>query len=224
MASFEQHVNTAVIITGISIAPLYSSSLVDLNQALTLLFFGMIGGVLPDMDLENSKPLQITSSILSLFVPLLAILILLESLSIIKMLVMWFLFAGILHFMIFKVLLNLTVHRGIIHSIPMGIFLSQILAISFFHLFHYPELFSILCGIFLFLGFIIHLLLDEFISLNVFGSKFKKSLGSAFKLYQKDNLLGSLFLYVAIIALYISYPFNLKYFFDIYQSLQNITL
>jgi len=224
MASFEQHVNTAVIITGISIAPLYSSSLIDLNQALALLLFGMIGGVLPDMDLENSKPLQITSSILSIFVPLLAILILLESLSIIKMLVMWFIFAGMLHFMIFKVLLNLTIHRGIIHSVPMGIFLSQALAISFFHFFHYPELFSILCGLFLFLGFVIHLLLDEFISLNVFGSTFKKSLGSAFKFYQKDNLLGSLFLYVAIITLYISYPFNLEYFSDIYQSLQNITL
>ena len=136
MASFEQHVNTAVIITGISIAPLYSSSLIDLNQALALLLFGMIGGVLPDMDLENSKPLQITSSILSIFVPLLAILILLESLSIIKMLVMWFIFAGMLHFMIFKVLLKLTIHRGIIHSVPMGIFLSQALAISFFHFFH----------------------------------------------------------------------------------------
>ena len=53
MASFAQHVNTAVVISGITIAPLYSSSLIDINQSLALLFFGMIGGILPDIDLET---------------------------------------------------------------------------------------------------------------------------------------------------------------------------
>jgi len=218
MASFAQHVNTAVVISGIAIAPLYGSSLIDINQALALLFFGLIGGILPDIDLENSKPIQITSSILSIFIPLLAILTLLESLSISKMLFIWFLSSIILHFIIFQILLNFTVHRGVIHSIPMGIVFAQILVIVFHQLLEFSDIFSLLCGLFLFMGFIIHLLLDEIVSLNAFGMSFKKSLGSALKIYDSNNILGSIFLYISIIVLAIYYPINYSHFVTIYNS------
>lgn len=222
MASFAQHVNTAVVISGIAIAPLYGSSLIDINQALALLFFGLIGGILPDIDLENSKPVQITSSILSIFIPLLAILTLLESLSISKMLFIWFLSALLLHFFIFKVLLNLTVHRGVIHSVPMGIVFAQILLIIFHEGLNFEALFSLLCGIFLFMGFIVHLLLDEIVSLNAFGMSFKKSLGSALKLYDSNNILGSIILYICIIIMAIGYPINSEHFVTIYTSFETL--
>jgi len=224
MASFAQHVNTAVVISGIAIAPLYSSNLVDINQALVLLFFGTLGGVLPDIDLENSKPIQITSSILSVFIPLLAILTLLESLSITKMLFIWFLSAMILHFIIFKIFFKFTVHRGIIHSIPMGFLFAQILIISFSQIFEFQNLFSLMCGMFLFMGFLIHLILDELISLNAFGISFKKSLGSALKIFDRNNFIGSIILYLSIIILQILYPLNLKDVITIFDSLKNINL
>ena len=224
MASFAQHVNTAVIISGIAIAPLYSSSLIDINQALTLLFFGLIGGILPDIDLENSKPIQITSSILSIFIPLLAILILLESLSISKMLLIWFVSAFILHFIIFKILLNMTIHRGIIHSVPMGILFGYSLTVIFQYLLHYDQLFSLLCGLFLLSGFLIHLILDEIISLNAFGMSFKRSLGTALKFYDKENLFGTVFLYLSIVILFVLYPINKDDLVSIFHSLQNINL
>jgi len=224
MASFAQHVNTAVVISGITIAPLYSSSLIDINQALALLFFGMIGGILPDIDLENSKPIQITSSILSIFIPLLAILTLLESLSISKMLFIWFLSAMLLHFLIFKILLHLTIHRGVIHSIPMGLLFAQIINILFYAVLEFEELFSLLCGIFLFLGFVIHLILDEIVSLNAFGMSFKKSLGSALKFYDKNNLIGSVVLYLSIIILQVIYPTNFEHLICIFTSFKNINL
>ena len=224
MASFAQHVNTAVVISGITIAPLYSSSLIDINQALALLFFGMIGGILPDIDLENSKPIQIASSILSIFIPLLAILTLLQSLSISKMLFIWFLAAMLLHFFIFKILLHFTIHRGVIHTIPMGIVFAHSLTIIFYNILKFDELFSLLCGLFLLIGFLIHLVLDEIVSLNAFGMSFKKSLGSAFKFYDKNNLIGSILLYLTIVILQIVYPLNIKYIIDIFNSFKNINL
>lgn len=222
MASFAQHVNTAVVISGITIASLYSSSIIDINQSFILLFFGIIGGILPDIDLETSKPIQITSSILSVFIPLLAILTLLESLSISKMLFIWFLTSITLHFFFFKILLKFTIHRGIIHSIPMGALFAQILNIALFEILHFEELFSLLCGFFLFLGFIIHLILDEIISLNAFGMSFKKSLGSALKLYDKNNFIGSVVLYLFIIILQILYPLNIHYIIEVLKSFKNI--
>jgi len=224
MASFAQHINSAVVISGIAIAPLYSSTLIDINQALALLFFGMIGGILPDIDLENSKPIQITSSILSIFIPLLAILTLLESLSISKMLFIWFLSAMLLHFILFKILLSFTIHRGVIHSIPMAIVFAQTLNIFFSQILHFEELFSLLCGFFLFSGFIIHLVLDEIVSLNAFGMSFKKSLGSALKLYDTSNPIGSIFLYITIIILQVLYPINIEHIIDISNSFKNIKL
>jgi len=224
VASFAQHVNTAVVISGITIAPLYSSSLIDINQSLALLFFGMIGGILPDIDLENSKPIQITSSILSIFIPLLAILTLLQSLSISKMLFIWFLSSVLLHFFIFKILLHFTIHRGVIHSIPMGLLFAHGITIVFYNMLGFEELFSLLCGLFLFIGFIIHLVLDEIVSLNAFGMSFKKSLGSALKFYDRNNLTGSVLLYISIIILQIIYPLNIEYIIDIFNSFKNINL
>ena len=224
MASFAQHVNTAVVISGIAIAPLYATSLVDINQSLALLFFGMLGGILPDIDLENSKPIQITSSILSIFIPLLAILTLLHSLSISKMLFIWFLSSILLHFFIFKILFLLTVHRGVIHSIPMGFLFSHLLVITFHNVLELPEMFSLLCGLFLFIGFLIHLILDEIVSLNAFGMSFKKSLGSALKVYDTNNHIGSIFIYTMIIILLVSYPLNVEYIISIFHSFENINL
>lgn len=224
MASFAQHVNVAVIISGIMIAPLYSSGFVDINQSLALLFFGMMGGILPDIDLENSKPIQITSSILSIFIPLLAILTLLQSLSISKMLFIWFLSSILLHFFLFKILLKLTIHRGVIHSVPMAIVFAQILNITFSQMFNFEDLFSLLCGLFLFIGFIIHLVLDEIVSLNAFGMSFKKSLGSALKFYDKNNLIGSAFLYICVVILQIMYPIDFEHLNSIFKSLENINL
>ena len=140
------------------------------------------------------------------------------------MLFIWFLSFILLYFVVFKILLKMTVHRGLIHSVPIGLLFSQCLSISLFHFLHFEELFSILCGIFLFFGFIIHLLLDELISLNAFGMSFKKSLGSAFKFYEKNNIIGSIFTYILIILLYVVYPINLEYFFEISKSFQNINL
>ena len=51
--------------------------------------------------------------------------------------------------------------------------------------------------------------MDEIISLNALGLSIKKSLGSALKLYDKNNPFGTLFLYAAIVTLSILYPMDL---------------
>ena len=58
MANFNTHLNTAVIITGLSSATLLSADHIDLNGALWLWFLGSIGGLLPDIDSDNSTSLD----------------------------------------------------------------------------------------------------------------------------------------------------------------------
>ena len=222
MASFEQHLNSAVVATGVAIAPLYSSNLIDMDQALGLLVFGIFGGVLPDIDSENSKPLQVCFKILSIFLPLVAILTLLDSLSISKMLAIWGVSSLLLHFIIFRLFINITSHRGIFHSIPMGLLYSLGIYFIFSKLLEFDMLYSMLCGIFLFLGYIVHLLLDELVSLNALGISIKKSFGTALKLYDKNNLIGTIVVYSLIIVFLFITPIQIDDVTKIVDSFHNI--
>lgn len=222
MASFEQHVNAAVVASGVAVVPLYSASIVDINQTVALFSLGILGGVLPDVDSDNSKPVQISFRILSIFLPLIAILTTLHTLSVTKILLMWVFYSLILHFVIFKLFLASTHHRGIFHSIPMGALMALLVVYLFQEILKFQTVFAILSGLFIFYGFFIHLLLDEIVSLNLLGKHMKKSLGSAMKLYDRNNLIGTSILYVAIAGLLFVLNLDITIFEKIFVSFQHL--
>ena len=224
MASFEQHLNGAVIATGVAIAPLHSASLINVEQSLIVLGLGVIGGVLPDLDSDNSKPIQIVFKIFSIFLPLLIILSIADNLSLLYLIGAWLASSLILNLTLFKLFLTLTTHRGIFHSIPMGIFLGQVTMYIFYKQLHYDIIFSTIAGGFLLFGFLIHLLLDELVSLNALGISIKKSFGTAFKLYDRKNMFGTIFLYIAIVTFFFFIPLKLDIFIDIFEIMRNIKL
>ena len=222
MASFEQHVNGAVIATGVVIAPLHAASLIDVEQSLIALALGLVGGILPDLDSDNSTPIQIVFKILSIFLPLLAILTFTNGLPLAHLMGIWLVSGFILHLTLFKFFLSLTTHRGVIHSIPMGIVLAQGTTYIFYYTLEYDIIFSTIAGGFLLFGFIVHLLLDEFVSLNLLGFNIKKSFGSALKFYDRDNILGTVFLYIAIGVLFYFTPIKIDVFVDIFEIMKNV--
>lgn len=224
MASFEQHVNGAVISSGVIIVPLHSASIIDSSQSLIVLGLGLIGGVLPDLDSDNSKPIQIVFKIISIFFPLIVILAIENELTLVYLVAYWLLSTLILRITLFQLFISLTTHRGVFHSIPMGIVFAQITMIIFYKLFEFDFLFSTIAGIFLFFGFIVHLLLDELVSLNALGVRIKKSFGTAFKFYDKNNLLGTVLLYIFIIGFFFFIPIKLDIFLDIFEVIKNIKL
>lgn len=222
MASFEQHVNGAVIGTGVMLTPVYSANIISINEALAILAFGTIGGVLPDLDSEKSKPIQISFKIISVILPFIAILFFSKEMSIVSILTTWFITSMILHFLFFRAFINLTVHRGIFHSIPMGLFIGQLTIVILHNIFSIDIIQSTLCGIFLFFGFIIHLILDELVSLNALGIHMKRSLGSALKVYDKKNLKGTLIVYVLIVLSFIIFPLEVDVLFDVLNELDTL--
>ena len=222
MASFEQHVNGAVVATGVAIVPLYSASLLDVHQSLIVLALGIVGGVLPDLDSDNSRPLQIVFKIFSIFLPLIILLSLFENAPLLKLIGYWFLASILLHLTVFKLFIMFTSHRGIFHSIPMGIVFGQITTYTFLNYLNYDLIFSTLAGIFVTFGFMVHLLLDELVSLNALGLRVKKSFGTAFKFYDRYNLFGTLILYIVIgVFLYIT-PINTDIFIQIFEIMKNV--
>jgi len=224
MASFEQHVNGAVIATGVMIVPLHSASTIDKTESLILLGLGLVGGVLPDLDSDNSKPIQIVFKIFSIFFPLIIILSLSEDLSLAYLIAYWLISILVLRLTLFQLFISFTTHRGIFHSIPMGVVFGQITTLVFYKTFGFDLVFSTIAGTFLFFGFIVHLLLDEFVSLNALGMKIKKSFGTAFKLYDKNNPLGTVLLYIFIFGFFFFIPLKMEIFLDIFEVIKNIKL
>jgi hypothetical protein len=222
MASFEQHLNTAVIVTGILIAPLHSADFITTQQAFIVLSLGLIGGILPDLDSDHSKPVKIVFKILSIFFPLLIIVSLAKNLPIFQIIIIWFVSGMILQQLFSQFFLKQTVHRGLFHTIPMGVLFAQLTLLLFFRVFQYDLKFSTIAAVFLFMGFMIHLLLDEFSSINALGLTIKKSFGTAFKLYARRNILGTLILYSMIIGLFMNMPIDNSIYPEILAIIKNI--
>jgi len=216
MASFKQHINISVIATGILIIPLHSSHILDTNQSIIALFMGLIGGMLPDIDLDYSTPTKLFFGLISIFLPF--IILLHIKLSPIYIMALWFASTVALKFIFFDTFTALTVHRGIFHTIPMAIFFALISNIISIEVFHLSHTFSLLIGFFIFWGFIIHLLLDEIYSIDFSGLKIKRSFGTALKLFDLKNKIGSIVLYLLVLGLLYLYPLDKTLILKIFHT------
>ncbi len=222
MASFQQHLNLSVITSGVIIVPLHNAGFLTPNEAVIALIFGVIGGVLPDLDLEYSKPSQRLFQILSIFSPMLIIIYFFKEIPVLYNIIIWFLLSFFFYFILRKTLGQLTVHRGIFHTIPMGILFAQITIFISKNILHQSDLFSNILAFFIFFGFMTHLILDEIFSINIYGIKMKKSFGTAFKLYAKNNIIGTIILYILILLIYKYIPINIDIYIHIFKIISKI--
>ncbi|MDQ7084826.1 MAG: metal-dependent hydrolase [Sulfurovum sp.] len=224
MASFQQHVNISVIASGVLVVPLHSAGLLSIYESLVMLILGVVGGMLPDLDLDHSKPSQIFFRILSIFVPLMILLQFSEEVPVIQMMILWVIFGLFLHFVLRKTLAQMTTHRGIFHTIPMGILFAQMALYTSQELLEQTVFVSSIVAFFIFFGFIIHLLLDEIYSVNFAGIQMKKSFGTALKIYDKNNLIGTAILYILILVFLQYAPIESDIFIEILSILKDIKL
>jgi hypothetical protein len=222
MANFNTHLNTAVIITGLSSAALLSAGHIDLNSALWLWFLGSIGGLLPDIDSDNSTSLD---TIFNLFA-LCAVLIVMHyitteliiQISFAELVVVPLLVYGFMKYIIRPIFEWITVHRGSCHSL-LFILLCALLTTQVTWQLNdqttmYSAIFAWLTGGFILLGGLIHLLLDEIYSVDLSNVEIKRSFGTALKIANFDNKLITLASVIAIAGLiYVAPP-----------SIQTITL
>ena len=196
MASFEQHVNVAVVASGLFIIPINLVGIFDTTSSIIALSMGLIGGVFADLDSDNSKPINIIFKILSIFFPLLILIFLEIKMPLLYILVAWLSSTLLFHFAVFKLFTLITKHRGIFHSIPMALFMGSLITYIFLYFLHFSQQNSLLFGMFFIFGFLIHLILDEIFSINALGFEIKNSFGSAFKFYDLNNKIGTLVLYI----------------------------
>ena len=206
MASFETHLTVTTAVTGVVTIPLLASGMFDANESILLLFFGVVGGMLPDIDSDNSIPIKIAFKMLSLILPLLILFKFAGDLPLMKIGLFWILASIGLYVVFTYGFLKLTTHRGLFHTIGMGLLLGEMTVLLMVHVLHTAEMLAILSGIYIAFGFLLHLLLDEFYSVDLLNISLKRSFGTALKLYDKNNIFGSVVVNILAIGLLFVLP------------------
>jgi hypothetical protein len=209
MANFNTHLNVATISSGLASATLFSATHIDFNSALWLWFLGTIGGLLPDIDSDNSTSLD---SIFALFT-LTAIFIalryitggLFSELRFVELIATPLLVFALMKYVIRPLFEKITIHRGSCHSLTF-LLLSALLTthltwrLSYGHT-HQPDITAWLSGGFVFFGGFIHLLLDEIFSVDVQNVRIKRSFGTALKVADFNNKSLTLLMVIIILGL-----------------------
>lgn len=202
MAGFKTHLTVGVISgLGMSAYSLFSFNL-NITQAFSVFVMGAVGSILPDLDSDSGKPLALLFGIISVIIPAL----LLDKITILQpispeFLVSYFVCTYFfINYLVCELIKKITVHRGIMHSIPFAILSGEIGYLLFIPS---GQNIGMVVGISVFVGCLIHLILDE---LNSFSLKFgfipilKKSSGTALKI-RSGNHLVTIFIYCLIFGI-----------------------
>ena len=201
MAGFKTHLAGGIASgIGISLFGFFLRSL-SLTQAGAIFVVGSVGGLLPDLDSDTGKPLSFLIHLVSVLMPSV---LFVKAVKIggnsPEFLICYFTISYLfINYIVCSIIKRITVHRGMMHSIPFALVCGGIGYLLFVSS---GKQVAIMAGVAVFLGCLVHLLLDE---LSSFKLKFgfipilKKSSGSAFKL-KSDSLGAALFIYLILAA------------------------
>ena len=202
MANFKTHLSIASAAgTGASLIAVNAHLIANADLP-WLIFLCTLGGLLPDIDASNSRPVKLLFNVLALMGVVAVLHAYKDNYTPYPLLLIT---AGTylsIRYGMFYLFNGLTVHRGIFHSILAALFFALLMTCTSYHFLHWDVLHAWLNGIFIALGFIVHLLLDELYSVDLANSKVKNSFGTALKLFSYSNMTASALMTICTIMLF----------------------
>ncbi|WMC09953.1 metal-dependent hydrolase [Oceanimonas pelagia] len=199
MANFRTHIQVASAASGLLAAGLVWAGQVSLSEGCLLWLAGSLGGILPDMDSDSSRALDIVFRLFGLLGAILALLFGRQHLSLVDTLVVGALAYGLVRYPLCWAFARFTVHRASLHSLLANAVFGLVTVVLADRLFGLEPEPAWLAGLFVFSGAGIHLLLDELYSIDLEGRRIKKSFGTALKLVEWPAPLPNLLL-LALLA------------------------
>lgn len=189
MANYQTHLNGGVLIG--AAAALVSGGLGMVN-AVEMPFVALVGtwgGLAPDLDSDNSRPVTIMFTYSTIVVPTVALWrfpFLHDSLM--EGAIAWLIIASIVRGPLCLALKRLTEHRGIFHSIPAALIFGCLGFLwSGRRVDDIPLQTAI--GVSAAAGYFTHLVLDEIWAVDFEGRRLKKSFGTALSLWVPSKLV-----------------------------------
>ena len=207
MANFTTHIGVGTVVAGALATLTLAADVVAPENLVAVTLAGVLGSVLPDIDLKESRPSRAMFAGLAVFFSFAVLFNVATKYSIAELWIVWLgTLVGVrygLHTIFHKV----SVHRGIWHSLLAGAFCSVLTAIVFFRFLGRPDGVAWLAGGFMMIGYLTHLILDEIYSVDVMDVRIKSSFGTAVKLFDTRYITASLAMAAAMAAaVYFSPP------------------
>lgn len=208
MANFSTHVGVAMAVGAGASAGLTLLGHIDFTQATHIFIFFVFGTLLPDIDVNNARPVRLVFHLFAAFAAWLAFAAFMPGSSGLLWLSAstpptWhsFVAAGlawlIVRYPLAALFQKITRHRGLAHSLIVGC----LWALAWLHFAHWQfveggltqeKLIFWLQACALLGGFLLHLLLDELYSIDIEGMRLKRSFGTAMKLLDRRFMSGSI--------------------------------
>ena len=224
MANFKTHITVAAALSGCLATGFLEVGIAAPKDVWLYFALGTLGGILPDIDADNSIPGRILFSFFAMVLAFLTLFSRANIYSIVELSILWMVTYVVVRYIIFQMFAKLTVHRGIFHSILAAVFFCFLTTNISYYLFSLNALNAWVAGLFVFIGYLIHLILDEMYSVDLIGTKIKKSFGTALKIISANMKATSLLLLATVLAFYIT-PSSERFVkavlsFDTYKSVK----
>ncbi len=206
MANFNTHLSVAAGVSGVVAVNLMLAGAVPSGQVMTYFFIGTLGGLAPDIDLAHSTSFRIVAQMMAVLAGFTLVLNAPADYSLVELIILWGIAFYFVRYGVFPFIARSTPHRGVIHSIPAGLFAGLLTVVLTYRLGQAEPLHAWLCGFFMALGFFIHLVLDELYSVDLYNRRLKRSSGTALHFIEEKEPLATAYLYGALVVLFFMAP------------------
>jgi hypothetical protein len=206
MADFKTHMIGAAAVSGIAATGLLLIGIAGNGAVAAYFVLGVVGGLLPDLDSDTSIPVRVAFTVLAIWTCFLLVFHLGHRYSLIELVALWAACYLAVRYGVFTLFAQITAHRGLFHSLPAAAAAALVTVLIAHRIFGQSAVEAWLCGAFVALGFLVHLLLDEIYSVDLMGAQLKRSFGTALNLGSASNPYGTAALYGVVAGLFYLSP------------------
>lgn len=192
MANFTTHIAVGTVVSGALATLTLAADVVAPENLVAVTMAGVLGSVLPDIDLKDSRPSRAMFAGLAIFFSFAVLFNAATKFSIAELWILWLGTLLLVRYGLHMVFHRISVHRGIWHSILAAVFCAVATAVVFQHMLSKPAGVAWLAAAFMFVGYLTHLTLDEIYSVDVMDTRLKSSFGTALKFIDRRHFYSSL--------------------------------
>jgi len=212
MANFTTHIAVGTIVSGALATLTLAADVVAPENLVAVTMAGVLGSVMPDIDLKDSRPSRAMFSGLAVFFSFVVLFNLPPVYSIAEMWLLWFGTLVLVRYVAHAIFHRMSYHRGIYRSLLAALFFGFLTAAVYRHALGRHEGVAWLAAAFMIAGYLTHLVLDEIYSVDVMDTRVKASFGTAVKPIDAKHLGHSAAMAIATVLVFLVTPSTKTFF------------
>jgi hypothetical protein len=206
MANFTTHIAVGTVVSGALATLTLAANVIPHDSLVAVTLAGVLGSVLPDIDLKDSRPSRAMFAGLGIVFSFAVLFCSAGKYSILELWILWLGTLVGIRYGAHAIFHRIAVHRGIWHSLLATVFVALLTTLAFKYILGEADGIAWLGAGFMAIGYLTHLTLDEIYSVDVMDTRLKASFGTALKLIDVHNWQHSAAMAVATVGLAMIVP------------------